>query len=1063
MIPIKPKNAIWSDEQWQAIFAHGADVLVNAGAGSGKTAVLTERIVQILKAGVGIERLIVLTFTRAAAAEMKERIRARLREEAENGTVELREALEGLDQAAIQTFDSYALRLVRRYHYLLGVSRSVAIGDAVIFSREKKKCISEIFDELYRQREPRFLSFIDLFAIKSDRKVEEYIYELDAKMEMLAEKESYLDVYLDRHYSREFIDKALDDFLSVLAIEVESIRQRREYLRRIITDRKLLEYLDKLDECLSGLFSARAYGDYLEAREIRLPTLPRQADEVEKAKLVYQRDLINKNLERIKEHLRFRDVDEMRAEVEATREHAEIIIEIIRRLDAKMAAFKRHLDCYSFNDVAKMAIRLLVENAEIRAKIKNDTYEILIDEYQDTNDLQEMLIALIANDNVYMVGDVKQSIYRFRNANPEIFRQRYFKFKHEGKGIAIDLAKNFRSRPEVLAGINEIFSRIMSREMGGVDYDDGHALLFGNEAYLRNLGSGDSGLTILTYEPRPDYRPEEIEAFLIAGDIRARIARGQLVYDKAVRGMRPAGYGDFAILTPEKKNFDLYKRIFEYLKIPLMIHKDENFAASSEFHVIKNILRCVQALAQPEVDEELFGDALISVLRSFVVAAPDDLIARIYVAGAHSGVKSLYSELYVKLKNITDTAKKSTLSEILGEIYRVFGFYEKLPTLGNVEQAENNLNYLLSKFRGLDRIGYRLTDAIEYLEALEEAGPDAEMQKPAIVSAAAVNMMTIHKSKGLEFPICYYADTETEFKHTDVKARLLFSRDYGIVLPVFAEGLKDTFYRTIVRQRFVADNIGEKIRLFYVALTRAREKMIIVAPRPEESYRLDGGLVPLADRLNYRSFHAIISSLSHTLENYFTFRDPEDLTPVYKMRVELPVPEVPAGEALEKRQVRTERTRAEKIVASAPATELVARERLEAMELGTRAHKALELIDFTADPIPQIEKLGESPFVKEKIAAFFRLPLFKEKKIVDSYHEHRFLWKRGDETVSGVIDLILETEDELIIIDYKLSAIDKEEYRRQLGLYCEYLRDVSTKRVSAYLYSLMNEELMKVN
>ncbi|HOA78341.1 MAG TPA: UvrD-helicase domain-containing protein [Bacilli bacterium] len=1063
MIPIKPQNVIWSDEQWRAIFARGADVLVNAGAGSGKTAVLTERIAQILKSGVDINRLIVLTFTKAAAAEMKERIRSRLREEIEQGAVELREALDGLDQAAIQTFDSFALRLVRRYHYLLGVSRAVSIGDRVIFRRRKKELISEIFEELYREEDARFHRLIDLFAIKNDRVVEEYILAIDEKMEMLADKESYLSRYVDRYYDREFLEKAVSEYIEILKIEVESIRQRRDYLRGVVSDVTLKEYLRKAEEALSGLFRARTYGDFLAAADTRMPALPRKnVDETEKAKVVYQRGLINKSLDKIRDYLSFRDEKEMIEDVLSTKDVAEIIIEIIRRLDAKMTVFKRRLDCYSYNDIAKMAIRLLEENPEIAEKIKNETHEILIDEYQDTNDLQEMLIARISSGNVYMVGDVKQSIYRFRNANPDIFRGRYHDFKNNGGGIVIDLAKNFRSRPEVLAGINEVFSRVMSPEMGGVDYNDGHALLFGNETYLSHRGGDDYRLALLIYDPLPGFRPEEIEAFIIAEDIREKMTRGYQVYDRARKGMRPASYSDFAILAPEKRRFDLYKRVFEFLKIPLMIHKEEGFAESGEVYVIKNILRCALALSGAEPDEGLFADALIGALRSFVVAAPDDLIAQIYAVGPLEGLKSLYGEFYEKLIFIKETARKSTLSEILGEIYRVFGFYEKIVSLGNVEQAESKLNFLINKFRELDKIGYRLADAVAYLETLEEAGPAAELERPAVISEEAVNMMTIHKSKGLEFPVCYYADTETAFKQTDVKARALFSCDYGIVLPVFDEGVKDTFLRPLVRQKFIADDIGERIRLFYVALTRAREKIIIVSPRLMETYRLDGGVVPLADRLNYKSFYSILSSLEYTLSSFTAPRQPKAITLEYRFRQKPESLKATPGKPIEKKQIKTERVRAEKIVASAPAAELVSRERLLAMELGTRIHRCLELIDFTADPAPQIEKLGEAEFAKEKITRFFRLPLFREKKIIDSYHEHRFLWRRGDESISGVIDLILETEEELIVIDYKLSDINKEEYDRQLNLYSGYLRSVSPKRVSAYLYSLLNEELRRV-
>ncbi|MCK9536453.1 MAG: UvrD-helicase domain-containing protein, partial [Bacilli bacterium] len=196
MIPAKPKDVIWSDEQWRAIHEHGCDILINAGAGSGKTAVLTERIIEIIKKGIDIDRLIVLTFTKAAAAEMKERLRRRLQKEVASGAAQLNAALEGLDQAAIQTFDSFTLSLVRRYHYLLGVDRSINIGDQVIFNLKKKQVISEVFAELYCEENTAFHNLIDLFAIKNDTAVEDYIYTIDEKLEMLADKDKFLLTYL---------------------------------------------------------------------------------------------------------------------------------------------------------------------------------------------------------------------------------------------------------------------------------------------------------------------------------------------------------------------------------------------------------------------------------------------------------------------------------------------------------------------------------------------------------------------------------------------------------------------------------------------------------------------------------------------------------------------------------------------------------------------------------------------------------------------------------------------------------------------------------------------------
>ncbi|MDD4387849.1 MAG: UvrD-helicase domain-containing protein [Bacilli bacterium] len=1063
MIPAKPKDVIWSDEQWRAIHEHGCDILINAGAGSGKTAVLTERIIEIIKKGIDIDRLIVLTFTKAAAAEMKERLRRRLQKEVASGAAQLNAALEGLDQAAIQTFDSFTLSLVRRYHYLLGVDRSINIGDQVIFNLKKKQVISEVFAELYCEENTAFHNLIDLFAIKNDTAVEDYIYTIDEKLEMLADKDKFLLTYLPDYYRPEFISKAIKDFTEIIKIEVERIKQRLHYLRRNVTEDVLYDFLEQCENSLSGLLTAQTYQDFLCNCDVKLPATPRRAESEDERQLIkYQRDLIVKNIKSINSFLQYQSQQEMFDEIMRTKGYAEIIIEIIGRVDRKMFEFKRQVNCYSYNDIAKMAIKIFAENPHLCEKIKKNTYEILIDEYQDTNDIQERLISYIASGNVYMVGDIKQSIYRFRNANPDIFREKYYSFQQKKIGIPIDLSKNFRSRQEVINGVNLIFSQVMSTQIGGVDYHDGHALIYGNKSYSDNCPEPDYRVALLAYEPLEGYRAAEAEAFMVARDIKDKISGGYQIYDKDKKKIRPAAYGDFTILSPEKKNFDLYKQIFEHLQIPLMIHKDEGFVKSGEIYVIKNILHCVLAMAKPSLYGDRLNASLISVLRSFVVSLPDELIARIYRSNPLDGLKSLCPGLYCDLINMSHMVEKATSSEILTEIYRIFNIFEKMVQLGNVEQTENKLNFLIEKFYELDKIGYCLADAVNYLEVMTEQNLDFEVSRPVTFNQNVVNMMTIHKSKGLEFPVCYYVDTETNFKYFDVNSRVLFSRDYGIVLPVFNEGLKDTFYKQLVKQKFAVEEISERIRLFYVALTRAKEKIIIVAPKLEESYKEDTAAVSFADRLNYKSFYSLLSSIEYSLRDLTALRTPVSITAAYRQKPDLPSITVPAQQKIEKRQIKTERIRIEKDVASSPTTELLNREMIAVRELGTKIHRYLEIIDFTGDLRKQIEMIKESPWIKRKIEKFFRLPIFTEKAIVETYHEHQFTYTKDNITVNGVIDLILETETELLVIDYKLSDIDKEEYRDQLKVYCQYLSSISNKKIRAYLYSIYQEKLRQI-
>ncbi|NLD26767.1 MAG: UvrD-helicase domain-containing protein, partial [Acholeplasmataceae bacterium] len=367
MIPIKPKEAMWSDEQWQAIYESGKNILVNAGAGSGKTAVLTERIIRILKEGISFDRLIVLTFTKAAASEMKERLRIKLTREIKQGNLHLQAALDFLDQAAVQTFDSFALELVRRYHYLLGIDRSLRIGDGVIFAIKRKQIIDEVFTEFYEAENENFQNLVSLFSIKNDHTLQNYINNILKKIALLPDVDAYLHDYNDHFYNEDFIRKQIKKFESLFALERERIRERLFRLKNRVDDEALLLHVLECEEALSPILAARHYSDYREVEGLKLPTIPRAVDdEKQKALVSYQKQEIKKSLDKIRDYLEYRDEDEMLAMILETKPYTESIIALFKRINAKIRVFKRENNLYEFEDVAKMAIRLVSDNQELR-------------------------------------------------------------------------------------------------------------------------------------------------------------------------------------------------------------------------------------------------------------------------------------------------------------------------------------------------------------------------------------------------------------------------------------------------------------------------------------------------------------------------------------------------------------------------------------------------------------------------------------------------------------------------------------------------------------------------
>jgi len=525
--------------------------------------------------------------------------------------------------------------------------------------------------------------------------------------------------------------------------------------------------------------------------------------------------------------------------------------------------------------------------------------------------------------------------------------------------------------------------------------------------------------------------------------------------------MRPVQYRDFAILTAEKSQFDLFKQVFESWNLPLDIAKDENILTSREIFAIGNLLKFIWSLTDETYYSKAGRDSLLGVLRSFLVEAKDSDIFEIFQNDLREGLKSRYPEFWEKCNNIAQNIRNSTTAQILGEIYKSFGIWKKIPRLGNIEETENRLNFLLEKFQELDRAGYRFLDVINYLEAMLDAKMDFEIPKNSPTELNAVRMMSIHKSKGLEFPICYHPVLTARFNLADIRDKVLFDRKYGIILPIFDEGLKDTFQKVLVANRYKTEEVSERLRLLYVAMTRAKEKIIVVLPKNSDDHFLGDGPVPLEDRVNFRSLAAVFDSVHQILSPYASEILNSAFTPERLQKAKMADLPEETPITIRHHRVTLEKQTTAKRIASSKALGLLEKEAVAKMELGTKVHECLEIIDFSLDVGSQIEKMGLEPLIKAKLRAFFGISRFFEKRIIKVYREHQFEMGQNSPE-SGIIDLILETPDEMIIIDYKLADLEKAGYAEQLMSYRSYLQSVTNKAISGYLYSIFKETLKKV-
>ena len=1016
----------WTKEQKLAIDKEGCNLIVSAGAGSGKTAVLSERVLRKLKEGIDIRRILILTFTNEAAGEMKERIRIKMQEE------NLVEQLSFLDAAYITTFDAYAFSLVKKYHYLFNLDDHLSIIDSSIIHLEKKKILDEIVME-YSSKNQNYLNLVRDFTTRDDEVIKQAILNISNTLDLRYDKLEYLTHYLDTYYRDEYIDTIFLEYFSYLKNLAGLIEDGYYALESYLSDKQR----EKCYQALAPIFKPRNYQDLCQQR-VELPQFRGLEEEAARIK-----EELKRRVKELNDLTCYREY-ELKDQLKSTKEYVEAIIDAILKLDQRIQEYKEEKNAFEFVDISKMAITLVRENPSIREELKNSYQEIMIDEYQDTNDLQEMFIKEIENHNVYMVGDIKQSIYRFRNANPDIFREKYDQYKKHIGGESIDLLENFRSRKEVLANINEIFLALMVPSLGGVDYHDHHAMIFGNQTY-EGIGKNEENhdLEILQYQNEDKtFSNTEIEAFAIAKDIVKKIENHYFIYDFKKKHQREVQYGDFCIILDRNTQMPLYKKIFEYFNIPMEIYKDSNLTEGEDIFIIRNLIRLILAIKKEEYDTNM-RYYFVSVARSYIGSMSDDEIFK------HLNQNTFYeTELYKKAKEIAQKLDYMTPNRLLEEMILRFEFYQKLILVGNICDAIIRLDYLLTLASSMETLGFTIEDFVLYLGSMIEEKMEIRY-KEAKGSGNSVKIMNIHKSKGLEFPICYFAGFHQGFNLRDLQSRFMYDSTYGILTPFYKEGIGTLFTKQLIKNKYLEEEIAEKVRLFYVALTRAKEKMIMVVPTlQKESF--------LQDRIDYltgiecRSFYDFLSSISHSLQKYIKTIDLStlSLTKDYEMGVQKKAIHLSSEQTMQFKEVPCDQRLVNTFHASKTIQSILNKKDAETLLYGTKIHEMLEETDFK-------HVLNPNPYVAHLLDTF-------DFVHADIYQELEFMFQKDGEEYHGIIDLMLEYEDEIKIIDYKLKNIDDDAYVKQLNVYYDYVTSVSDKKVSLYLYSILDNLVKEV-
>lgn len=846
----------WTTEQEQVIAARNCNLLVSAAAGSGKTAVLVERIITRLTEGedpLNVDQLLVVTFTEAAAAEMKERIRGaiekKLEEEPEN--IHLQRQATLIHHARITTIHSFCLSVVRDYFHTIDLEpgfRTMEEGERKLLMQE---VMEELLEEEYRKGEVSFTDFVEMAATgRDDRKVEELILNLyefsrsnpDPETWLCDSIQSYEEAENQPWDSLPFVKLALEQTWASL----EDLEQSLVYAKSVCEDtdgpaayeaaivsdieriRKLhkAESFQKLQEALSGLSFDR------------LATNRDQSVSEEKIQTVKSlRDQVKKELTSIRDQFFYETVEELRGDLRRAKPFVQELVRLTVAFGQAFEAKKQSQGVIDFGDMEQYALRIL-RKEEIAEEYRNKYEEIMIDEYQDSNLIQETLLTQISRVNrgkynVFMVGDVKQSIYRFRLSRPELFMEKYetYGIEADGPKRRIDLHKNFRSRREVLDAVNYLFYQIMTKALGRVEYDEQAALYVG--ARFEEKPGFDT--EVLLIEEGDSLESKELEARAVAARIK-ELKAGMVIFDKESGTCRSVAYRDIVILLRSLKGWtDIFSNVLNEEGIPTFCGTKEGYFQTREISLLLDYLKILdnekQDLPLTAVLASCFGGLTSEELARIRCAYPQGPFYQAAMDYARERKDPKLCAFFAQVHAFRKQVPYTAIHELLETIVSVTGYRDYVLALPGGVQRRANLDMLIEKAKAYESTSYKgLFHFLRYVEQLRKYQVDYGEANTSDEMGDAVRLMSIHKSKGLEFPVVIVAGMGKRFNTQDIHSQMVIHQDLGI--GVDAVYLKErmqapTFLKKMIQNETRLENLGEELRVLYVALTRAKEKLIL--------------------------------------------------------------------------------------------------------------------------------------------------------------------------------------------------------------------------------------------
>lgn len=1029
----------YNEEQKKGIFTPTKNILISAGAGSGKTAVLTQRIIEKFKDGIKPDQLLVLTFTREAASELKQRIKKKILEEKT-----IKDLYYEIDSANIGTFDSFALEICQKYHYLLNLDQDISVILNELLVDKQKEIMNDIF--LNRLDDYDFKDFLYKYTKKNYGGMLDDLIKIAKEMDKYFDRNDYLNHYFDNNYQdANVLLKKYEECIYKYGLELQKdIDETYTYYADDGFGSSLLVLRDFFDE-------KHNYTEYKNfSLDFKFGRVKSKKDELNYEYIDNLKDNVKKNYKKLADnYLIYQDVDEIRNGFEEEKKIAKTFIDILKEFFNRCDDYKKDQNCYTFGDIAKFAYQIVLENENVRKELQEKYQEILIDEYQDTSNNQEEFIKLIAKDNVYQVGDIKQSIYRFRDANPYNFKKKYEEYLDEnldGFGFKIDMINNFRSRKEVLHSINQLFGLLMTDKCGDAKYQDNHQMHFGNKNYeierVHDFNYQGEFLRF-DYDKSDEIKADDIigiESLIICKKIKELVDNKFQVFDKEEQKLRDIRYSDIAVITRRNKCLEEYAKCFGENQIPFDIIMEINIKNNVLYADMVNLIN----LISNGPNNEYYPYYFQAVGRSFILELDDNLLLEYHFD------KYQNNEITKKALEIKEYSKYNSPSKTLDKMIVDFDIYHKIARIGSVNENIKVLEHLMSLIEGLANLGYNFNQIANLLEKSLSEELDIKYKIESLHQG--VQLLNIHQSKGLEYPICFFPDLTSDFNEKELKEKYIFNHDLGFISPYYLDDkIKNNIDKIIHIEDIKDKRLSEYIRLLYVAITRTREKFYLLWPNngdKKEKFNIKDSksfydfINLVKDDLSFKEtkyeYHDFSTNGLSNKIIYQAFGNDNDF--VFKEKTF--EPKVVTKGKISKEFIKIKDQKAQ-----------------ELLDLGTSLHEILEIIDLKTKDLSNL-KIDDTK--KQIIEKVLNLDIFKDLENTNVYQEHEFYYEDNGSSFHGIIDLLLEKADKFIIIDYKLYNTDKEEYERQLGVYKRYLELISNKPIELYLLSLIKGELKEV-